>query len=91
MAIKTKIALALLLVAIATPALAQGLVPYYNWNPEQRQIYSAPAYGADYGAAYGADDGALRSPQVHRLQALEAENARLRRAVSDLTLEMSRL
>jgi hypothetical protein len=83
MVIKTKIALALLLVAIATPAFAQGLVPYYNWDPEQRQSYSAPAYGADYGA----DEGTSRG----RLRVLEAENARLRRAVSDLTLEMSRL
>jgi hypothetical protein len=29
----------------------------------------------------------LRGDQVKRLKALEAENARLRRAVSDLTLE----
>ena len=30
--------------------------------------------------------GGLKSEQVKRLEALEAENARLRRAVSDLTL-----
>ena len=31
--------------------------------------------------------GGLKGDQVKRLKALEAENARLRRAVSDLTLE----
>ena len=31
--------------------------------------------------------GGLKGDQVKRLRALEAENARLRRAVSDLTLE----
>ena len=31
--------------------------------------------------------GGLRSDQVRRLKELEAENARLRRAVADLTLE----
>ncbi len=31
--------------------------------------------------------GGLKSDQVKRLKDLEAENARLRRAVSDLTLE----
>ena len=31
--------------------------------------------------------GGLKSDQVKRLKNLEAENARLRRAVSDLTLE----
>jgi transposase-like protein len=31
--------------------------------------------------------GGLKSDQVKRLKELEAENARLRRAVSDLTLE----
>ena len=31
--------------------------------------------------------GGLKSDQVKRLKALEAENSRLRRAVSDLTLD----
>ena len=31
--------------------------------------------------------GGLKSDQVKRLKALEAENARLRRAISDLTLD----
>ena len=34
--------------------------------------------------------GGLKGDQVKRLKELEAENARLRRAVSDLTLEIGR-
>jgi predicted secreted protein len=34
-----------------------------------------------------AEYGGMKSEQVHRLKELEIENARLRRAVSDLTLD----
>jgi transposase-like protein len=36
---------------------------------------------------WGSEYGGLKSDQVKRLKELEMENARLRRAVSDLTLE----
>ena len=45
----------------------------------------ATCIGGEAGA--GARHGGLKSDQVKRLKELEAENSRLRRAVSDLTLD----
>ena len=44
-------------------------------------------WGAVHAFRWRAEYGGLKLDQVKRLKQLEAENARLRRAVSDLTLD----
>ena len=44
-------------------------------------------WGAVHAIRWRREFGGLKSDQAERLKELEAENARLRRAVSDLTLD----
>jgi hypothetical protein len=78
MASVANIALPAVFFASATPVVAQGLVPYYNLEPAQRPTFTtqAPAHGGP------------KSDQARQLKELKAENARLRRAVSELTPQL---
>jgi len=62
-------------VADAIRAIGVSEVTYYRWRQEFGGLKADPG------------DFAARNAEVKRLKALEQENARLRRAVSDLTLD----
>ena len=57
-----------------------------TFSPSRRQIRSIGVSEVTY-YRWRQEYGGLKSDQVKRLKALETENARLRKAISDLTLD----
>ena len=57
-----------------------------TFSPSRRQIRSIGVSEVTY-YRWRREFGGLKSDQVKRLKELEAENTRLRRAISDLTLD----
>ena len=57
-----------------------------TFSPSRRQIRSIGVTEVSY-YRWRREFGGLKSDQVKRMKELEAENARLRRAVADLTLD----
>ena len=66
--------------------LRQGEVPTAQGRPVAEAIRSIGVTEVTF-YRWRQEYGGLKGDQVKRLKELEAENARLRRAVSDLTLE----
>ena len=56
-------------------------------NVDEESLAAVHQAIADWDSALRQEFGGLKTEQIKRLKELEAENARLRRAVADLTLD----